>query len=75
MPCGSVALSERDSVSKLQYPQLYLDADAITAAFQDYARAIVKKASRPSVRERLAQFRDMIKEAVKDKEKHREPVR
>ena len=51
------------------------DADAITAAFQEYARAKVKKASRPSVRQKLEQFRAMIKKPVKDKEKHKEPVR
>ena len=37
------------------------DADALTAAFQEYTARKVKKAGRPSVLEKLEQFKDMVK--------------
>ena len=37
------------------------DADALTAAFQEYTARKVKKAERPSVLEKLEQFKDMVK--------------
>ena len=40
------------------------DNDAITAAFQEYAGKKVKKASRPSVLQRLAMFKDMVKDTA-----------
>ena len=40
------------------------DNDAITAAFQEYAGKKVKKASRPSVLQRLAMFKDMVKDTT-----------
>ncbi len=38
------------------------DADALTAAFQEYAGKKVKKATRPSVLQKLAQFKDMVRD-------------
>lgn len=38
------------------------DNDAITAAFQEYAGRKVKKASRPSVLQKLAAFKDMVRD-------------
>ena len=38
------------------------DNDAITAAFQEYAGKKVKKASRPSVLQKLAVFKDMVRD-------------
>jgi len=40
------------------------DNDAITAAFQEYAGEKVKKASRPSVLQKLAAFRDMVRDSA-----------
>ena len=40
------------------------DADALTAAFNEYAGKKVKKASRPSVLQRLAMFKDMVKDTT-----------
>ena len=40
------------------------DADALTAAFNEYAGKKVKKASRPSVLKRLAMFKDMVKDTA-----------
>ena len=40
------------------------DADALTAAFNEYAGKKVKKASRPSVLQRLAMFKDMVKDTA-----------
>ena len=37
------------------------DADALTTAFQEYTARKVKKAERPSVLEKLEQFKDMVK--------------
>ena len=40
------------------------DADALTAAFNEYAGEKVRKASRPSVLQRLAMFKDMVKDTT-----------
>ena len=40
------------------------DNDAITAAFQEYAGKKVKKASRPSVLQKLAVFKDMVRDSA-----------
>ncbi len=40
------------------------DNDAITAAFQEYAGKKVKKASRPSVLQKLAMFKDMVRDSA-----------
>ena len=47
------------------------DADALTAAFKEYAGEKVKKASRPSVLQRLASFKELVKNTVVDREKRR----
>ena len=51
------------------------DADALTAAFEEYTQKQVRKASRPSVLQRLASFRELVKNAVVDREKRKEQVR
>lgn len=51
------------------------DADALTAAFQEYTGKKVKKASRPSVLQKLAHFKSLIKNPVKDREKRKEQER
>jgi hypothetical protein len=51
------------------------DADAMTAAFKDFSAKVVKRESdRPSVRESMRKFKDLIKNAVRSikKQKHRE---
>ncbi len=40
------------------------DNDAITAAFQEYAGKKVRKASRPSVLQKLAMFKDMVRDSA-----------
>ena len=51
------------------------DADALTAAMQEYAGRKVKKAQRPSVLQKLAKFKAMVKKPVVDRENRREQVR
>lgn len=51
------------------------DADAITSAFTEYTAQSVKKASRPSVLQKLQHFKDMLKNAVPNKTKKKEHVR
>ena len=48
------------------------DADALTAAFNEYAGNKVKKASRPSVLQRLAHFKELVKNTVVNREKRRD---
>ena len=48
------------------------DADALTAAFNEYVGKKVKKASRPSVLQRLAHFKELVKNTVVSREKRRE---
>ena len=48
------------------------DTDAMTAAFQEYTAKVVKKKERPSVLEKLAQFKALIKAAVVDRTKKKE---
>lgn len=40
------------------------DSAALTAAFSEYAGKKVKKASRPSVLQKLAQFKDMVRDTA-----------
>ena len=40
------------------------DADALTTAFQEYTARKVKKAQRPSVLQKLAQFKDIVKDTA-----------
>ena len=51
------------------------DADAMTAAFTEYTQRQVKKASRPTILQKLEQFKAQIQHQVKEKVKHREPER
>lgn len=51
------------------------DNGAITAAFQEYAGRKMRKASRPSVLQRLAQLKQMVKAPVADRERQRERER
>ena len=48
------------------------DADALTAAFNEYAGEKVHKASRPSVLQRLASFKELVKNTVVNREKRKE---
>lgn len=51
------------------------DADALTAAFTEYSANKVKKAEkveRPSVLEKLNQFKELVKNAVVDRNKRKE---
>ena len=45
------------------------DNDAITAAFQEYAGKKVKKASRPSVLQKLARFKDTVRDSAENVKK------
>lgn len=54
------------------------DADALTAAFSEYTQKKVKKADRserPSVLEKLTQFKELVKSAVVDRAHRKEPER
>ena len=51
------------------------DTDAMTAAFTEYTQKEVKNASRPSIRQRLAELSALIKRPKKDKTRHKEPER
>ncbi len=48
------------------------DADALTSAFNEYVGKKVKNASRPSVLQRLAHFKELVKHTVVNREKRRE---
>ena len=51
------------------------DADALTAAFSEYTQKKVKKANRserPSVLEKLAQFKELLKNTVVDRSRRKE---
>lgn len=48
------------------------DADALTAAFSEYSAKKVKKQERPSVLNKLAHFKDMVKNAVTDRTRKKE---
>lgn len=48
------------------------DADALTSSFNEYVGKKVKKASRPSVLQRLASFKELVKKTVVNREKRRE---
>ena len=51
------------------------DADALTAAMQEYAGKKVRRIQRPSVLQRLAQLRSQVKKPSIDREKRKEQVR
>ena len=48
------------------------DADALNAAFNEYAGKRVKKASRPSVLQRLSHFKELLKGTAVHREKRKE---
>ena len=50
--------SETSASEEIQTPGW----DAITAAFTEYSNQKVKKASRPSVLQKLAQFKDTVRD-------------
>ncbi|MDL2258993.1 PcfB family protein, partial [Eubacteriales bacterium OttesenSCG-928-K08] len=48
------------------------DADAMTAAFREFASITLKReTTRPSVREAMAKFREVLKNAVIDRTRHK----
>ena len=51
------------------------DTDAMTAAFTEYTQKAVRKASRPSVLQKLKQLSAKITHPKKDKTRHKEPER
>ena len=51
------------------------DTDALTAAMQEYAGKRVRRIQRPSVLQRLAQFRSQVKKPTVDREKRKEQTR
>ena len=50
------------------------DADALTAAMQEFTAKKIKKAERPSVLQRLAQFKALVQKPTIDREKRKEQV-
>jgi viroplasmin and RNaseH domain-containing protein len=49
------------------------DTDAMTAAFKEFThKTLARETERPSVRETMAKFREIIKHAVIDRTKHKE---
>ncbi len=51
------------------------DADALTAAFKEYTQKQIRKQERPSVLEKLAAFKELVKKPAIGKEKKKEIVR
>lgn len=51
------------------------DLNAMTAAFKDYSDRKLQKAERPTILERLAYFKTLIKAPVLDKNRNKEHVR
>ncbi len=51
------------------------DNDAIMAAFKEFSAEITKKKEKPSVIENLKKQKDLVKNTVVDKVKHKEQVR
>lgn len=51
------------------------DADALTAAFQEYTKKRVRKAQRPSVLAQLQKFKEQVKNAVVDRTRYKEAER
>jgi hypothetical protein len=50
------------------------DADALTAAFREFTAKTVRSREKPSVLEQLGKFKDLVKNSVIDKVKHRNQV-
>lgn len=51
------------------------DADAMTAAFTEYTQKQIRKASRPSILQKLELFKAQVKHPKKEKTRHKEPER
>ena len=51
------------------------DADAMTAAFTEYTQKQIRKASRPSILQKLELFKAQVKHPKKEKTHHKEPER
>lgn len=51
------------------------DAGALSAAFQEYSERQIRKASRPSVLQRLDSFKELLKNTVVSRDRRREKVR
>ena len=51
------------------------DSGAIEAAMSEYTQSKVRKASRPSVLQKLARFKELVKKPVIDREKRKERER
>lgn len=47
------------------------DADALTAAFNEFSRDTLKRQNRPSVRETMRRFRELVKNAVPERQPKR----
>lgn len=71
------AVKKDRSVSPPKYLVFFKarDADALTAAFQEFTAKTLRRKEKPSVRTRLTQFREMIRQPVADKTRHKEPQR
>ena len=65
---------ERDPPRFLVFYKAH-DTGAIEAAFKEYTRNKVHKAARPSVLQKLAQFKALVKKPVIDREKRKERER
>ena len=48
------------------------DADALTAAFTEFSRDTLQKAKKPSVREMMKNFKELVKKVVIDRSKVKE---
>lgn len=51
------------------------DTDALTAAFTEFSRNTLKRAERPSVRETMRKFKELVKTAVIDRTKDKQRER
>ena len=51
------------------------DADAMTAAFTEYTQRQVRRASKPSILQKLEHFKGLIKQPTKEKVRHKETER
>lgn len=71
------AVKKDRSVSPPKYLVFFKarDADALTAAFTEFTAKTLRKKDRPSVRTKLTQFREMLKNPVSDKSRRMEPQR
>ena len=71
---GDYAIKKDRSTSPPKYLVFFKarDADALPAAFSEYSSKKVQKQERPSVLKKLAQFKDIVKNAVSDRTRKKE---